>query len=62
MTAIEKKICETVLKDGEVKENTSCVSGEGIEIESYIVEYLGEKYTMTKNNGEWVYFFHHTGR
>lgn len=62
MTAIEKNICEIVLAEGTVEEKNILTSGEGIEIESYYVEYLGEHYTMTKNDGEWVYFLHHVGR
>lgn len=61
MNQMEKKMCELVLNGGMVIEKNEFVSGEGISVECYTVEYLGEEYTLTKNDGEWVYF-HHTIR
>lgn len=55
---VNKNICEAVLNEGTVlnKDEFEC---EGIAVECYLVEYLGEKYTLTKHDGEWIYFHHH---
>jgi len=58
MTDIEKKICDEILKDGDLLEKTDAISKDGIFIEYYELSYLGEKYLMTKHNGEWIYFHH----
>lgn len=56
MTTIEKEICEAVFKDCNIITVYEGFSKEGIHIKSYTVEYNGCNYTLTKNDGEWVYF------
>ena len=58
MNAAEKATCEMILNEGVVLQKFDGFSKEGIHVECWSVEYLGEKYTMTKNNGEWIYFLH----
>ena len=58
MTSVEIKIAEMILNEGTVLNKFEGKSKEGVHIENWVVEYLGEKYTMTKNNGEWIYFLH----
>lgn len=58
MNAIQKAICEDIFTSGNVIASYECVGDDEIIIQSYDVEYFGEKYTLTKNNGEWVYFYH----
>lgn len=57
MRADEKMICESVFAKAEIVEKSE-YNCEGIKVETYEVMYLGEKYIMTKNDGEWVYFLH----
>ena len=59
MNAIEKEICDDILRDGEVVENEKFVC-DGINVEQFTVKLDGEEYLLTKNNGEWVYM-HHMG-
>jgi len=58
MTNNEKEICEMVLSEGEIITKVDTLSREGIHVQSWAVKYHGEKYTLTKNDGEWVYFHH----
>ena len=58
MRAEEKKMCELVLAEGTVMSKDEYNTVEGISVESYTVELLGEEYILTKNDGEWVYFYH----
>lgn len=55
MTQAEKAICDDILKGGEVVVHDR-FTAEGKDIECYKVHYSGEDYTMTKHDGEWVYF------
>lgn len=59
MTDIEKEICSDVLRYGEILSDMEyfCES-ENVYVREYVVDYEGELYYMTKNNGEWVYFLH----
>lgn len=58
MTKAEIEIAEMILNEGKLLFKKNMKSVEGIQVECYGVEYLGEIYHMTKNNGEWVYFLH----
>ena len=57
MSNSEKSMCDYVLEKGEIIDHylETC---EGVQIEQYVVLLFGERYVVTKNNGEWVYFFH----
>ena len=57
MNAIEKEICDDILRDGEVVENEKFVC-DGISVEQFTVILDGQEYLLTKNNGEWVYMYH----
>ena len=57
MNAIEKEICDDILRDGEVVENEEFVC-DGISVEQFTVILDGQEYLLTKNNGEWVYMHH----
>lgn len=57
MTDIEKEICNDVLRYGEILSDMEhFYESENVYIREYVVNYEGELYHMTKNNGEWVYF------
>jgi len=58
MTNGEKSVCDVVLDNGIVIEE-KCFEHKGVHVENYMVEYRGERYSMTKHNGEWVYFHHY---
>ena len=51
----DKRMCEVLFKDCNIinKDEFMC---DNINVECYSVEYLGHEYTLTKHNGEWVYF------
>lgn len=57
MSTVEKSICEDLLKEGTVL-NVDRFTCEGINVECFSIEYLNETYTMTRHDGEWVYFHH----
>ena len=57
MTTAEKNICNIVLHEGTLA-NKSEYECDGIHCEFFEVEYMGERYEMTKHNNEWVYFIH----
>ena len=56
MTEAEKKICDYVLRYGTIIKN---MEYRNIKARQYIIELDGQTYTMSKQNGEWIYFFHH---
>ena len=54
MKDYEKKICEEIYPSGCIVEAKSFVC-DGIDVESYTVDYEGHNYIMTKHNGQWIY-------
>lgn len=54
MTSMEKMLCSEILRDATsaTHKEFDC---EGVHVIQYDVECDGERYTMTKHNGEWVY-------
>lgn len=58
MTAIEKQICTEVLRDATSILRHEEFECEGKKVIQFTVIYEGEKYSLTKHDGEWVYFFH----
>lgn len=61
MKDYEKKICDDILRYGTIlsDEEFQC---EGKFVRQYQIEYEGEKYNLTKQDGEWIYIFHHIGK
>lgn len=57
MTTAEKNICSEVLRDATYVEHEE-FECEGIKVIQFNVICDGESYTMTKHDGEWVYFHH----
>lgn len=59
MKDYEKKICDDLLRYGEIVRDMSYVSNNKYIRQYTIVDTNGEKYDITKRNGEWVYLFHY---
>ena len=49
----EKKIADDILRYGRILEDFETIC-DGIFVREYLIEYDGEKYSLVKNNGEWV--------
>lgn len=58
MNEIEKTTCDEVLRYGYIK-NDNSFECEGINVRCYLIEYGNREYTLTKHNGEWIYFYMH---
>ena len=58
MTATEKKICSAILRDATSVSHKE-FEIEGIKVITFDVISDGERYIMTKHNGEWVYIYHY---
>lgn len=56
MTEIEKEICDYALRYGTIIKN---IEYRNINTRWYTIELDGQTYSMTKQNGEWIYFFRH---
>lgn len=52
MTEAEKAICDHILREGTVFEQDEFMCDD-ILVECFMVEYLDEKYTLNRTNGEW---------
>ena len=55
MKDYEKKICDDILRYGQILCDEEMKSATGILIRQYVVKYNNTEYVLTKNNGEWVY-------
>lgn len=54
MTEVEKRFCEDIVKDGTVISMRRFIC-DGSYVETYEVEFEGEIYIVTRNDGEYVY-------
>lgn len=61
MTEEEKSICDYCLRYGTITSDKE-LTCEGKAIRQYIITLDGEEYHLNKQNGEWIYFYHVTGR
>ena len=52
-----QEMAQFVFENGTVEEETIFKLGD-VSKESYVVKLDGEKYYLTKTDGEWSYFFH----
>lgn len=52
---VNHKICDDVLRYGEILEDKEFVC-DGKNIRQYIIKYNDINYALTKANGEWIYF------
>lgn len=53
---INKEVMDTVMAEGKVVWEDHSKTADGIDVDCYIVAAYGTSFTMTKHNGEWVYF------
>lgn len=60
MNTTEKKLCDDILRDGELIDKDRFVYDvyDGISFEHFTVVLDGQKYLLTRHNGEWRYMFH----
>lgn len=61
MKDYEKEICDDILRYGTILSDKE-FQCEGNFVRQYQIEYEGEEYNLTKQNGEWIYIFHHIGK
>lgn len=54
MTEVEKRFCEDIVREGRVISMKGFIC-DGVDVETAEVEFEGERYIVTKNNGEYVY-------
>jgi hypothetical protein len=52
---INKELMDDIMKDGKIVWEDHTKSIEGIVVDCYKVEAYGVIYTLTKNDGEWVF-------
>lgn len=52
---INKNIMDSIMANGTVVWEDHTTSAEGIKVDCYKVEEDGVTYTLTKNDGEWVF-------
>lgn len=61
LNKVESHLCEWLLENGTITRK-ECFDTDAGKSEQWTVEVDGEKYDITKLNGEWVYFFHYINR
>ena len=61
MTDMEKALCQMVLDNGFIERVATHTTDKGESQIQWDVRMNGELYTLTKLDGEWIYFFHYIG-